>query len=275
MPKEPEKPKRPSSARGGGPRRAEDGRGPRSAGGASARGAPTTGPRASGARGRPADAPGRPSAGRDPSKDGAKKEGAKKASAKGAPAGSTAKSAAKGTAKSTAKGAKTAKASTGGGGTAGKAGNGKGGSGKGSGSGGRRGLRPALTSRAAILALVVCAIALSLAYPLREYVAQRSEIAQLQDELAERKEGVEDLQERREQLRDPDHIEREARTRLHYQYPGEQAYVVVSGDDPEYGEQGGEGPEDPWFTKLWKSVEAADDPGAGRERIPDAQPPGR
>ena len=30
-----------------------------------------------------------------------------------------------------------------------------------------------LTSRAAVLAVVVCAIALSLAYPVREYIAQR------------------------------------------------------------------------------------------------------
>ncbi|QRN81813.1 MAG: septum formation initiator family protein, partial [Nocardiopsis sp. BM-2018] len=47
-----------------------------------------------------------------------------------------------------------------------------------------------LTSRAAILALVVCAIALSLAYPLREYVMQQAQIAQLQDERARMEENV-------------------------------------------------------------------------------------
>jgi len=42
--------------------------------------------------------------------------------------------------------------------------------------------RVRLTSRAAVLAVVVCAIALSLAYPVREYIAQRRQIDQLQAE---------------------------------------------------------------------------------------------
>ena len=36
-----------------------------------------------------------------------------------------------------------------------------------------------LTGRAAVLAVVICAIALSLAYPVREYIAQRQQIDQL------------------------------------------------------------------------------------------------
>ena len=36
-----------------------------------------------------------------------------------------------------------------------------------------------LTGRAALLAVVICAIALSLAYPVREYIAQRQQIDQL------------------------------------------------------------------------------------------------
>ncbi len=50
---------------------------------------------------------------------------------------------------------------------------------------GRTGLRPVLTARpkltgrAAVLAIVVCAIALTLAYPVREYIADRRQIDQL------------------------------------------------------------------------------------------------
>ena len=40
--------------------------------------------------------------------------------------------------------------------------------------------RSRLTSRAAVLAVVLCAIALSLAYPVREYIAQRRQIDQLE-----------------------------------------------------------------------------------------------
>ncbi|MDA0566215.1 septum formation initiator family protein [Streptomonospora sp. S1-112] len=130
----------------------------------------------------------------------------------------------------------------------------------GSGGGARGGRpRPALTSRAAILALVICVIALSLAYPLREYLAQRARIAELREEQARAQQNVEQLQERREQLQDPTFIERAARTRLHYQYPGERAYVVVSEAD-EQDEQETEGSGEPWFTRLWLSVLEADRP---------------
>ncbi|MFD0777112.1 septum formation initiator family protein, partial [Streptomonospora algeriensis] len=139
------------------------------------------------------------------------------------------------------------------------------------GSGGGRS-RPALTSRAAILALVICVIALSLAYPLREYLAQRARIAELREEQAQTEQAVGELRERREELRDPAFIEREARTRLHYQYPGERAYVVVS-DKDEKDADADAGSGEPWFTRLWQSVLEADSPQQA-QRIPEAEPTG-
>lgn len=118
-----------------------------------------------------------------------------------------------------------------------------------------------LTSRAAILALVVCMIALSLAYPLREYVAQRAQIAQLQDERARMEESVRELRQREEELSQDVYIEREARLRLHYQYPGETAYIVVRPDAEEDAEDDA-GPSEPWFVTLWRSVEEADAPSS-------------
>lgn len=119
--------------------------------------------------------------------------------------------------------------------------------------------RPALTSRAAVLALLVCVIALSLAYPLREYIAQRAQIAQLKEERERTREAVAELAERYEELRDPAYIEREARSRLHYQYPGEQAYIILGGT-PEEETAEEAGPVDPWFVELWDSVVEADRP---------------
>ncbi|MDT0327964.1 FtsB family cell division protein [Nocardiopsis lambiniae] len=119
-----------------------------------------------------------------------------------------------------------------------------------------------LTSRAAILALVVCVIALSLAYPLREYVAQRAQIAQLQEERSRMEESVRDLREREQALGSDEYVEREARLRLHYRYPGEIAYIVIRPEDE--ADDGVEaGPGEPWFTALWRSVRAADDPSVG------------
>lgn len=133
--------------------------------------------------------------------------------------------------------------------------------------------RPALTSRAAILALVLCAITLSLAYPLREYIAQRSEIAQLRETRAELEDSVDELEERKEQLEDPAHIEREARTRLHYQYPDEYAYVVLDSGDDDAGTGAEEAAStETWFARLWRSVGAADTSSTPPDEVPDARP---
>src|SRR5512139_4259505 len=88
-------------------------------------------------------------------------------------------------------------------------------------SGDRSASRGHLTSRAAVLAVVVCAIGLSLAYPVREYIAQRQEIAQLrhQERIAQRE--VEELALRKQRLGDESYIKREARRRVNYCMPGE------------------------------------------------------
>jgi cell division protein FtsB len=121
-------------------------------------------------------------------------------------------------------------------------------------------VRPTLTSRAAILALVVCVIALSLAYPLREYILQRAQIAELQEERARMESSVRELREREAALGDDDYVEQEARTRLHYQYPEETAYIVIRPETDAEAEDEAE-PTEPWFTSLWRSVEQADSPG--------------
>lgn len=91
------------------------------------------------------------------------------------------------------------------------------------------GARPSgqLTTRAAVLGLVVCALVLSLAYPVRQYLAQRTEIASLVKENAKREQNVQDLQRRQRQLADPAYIRAQARSRLQYAYPGDSTYIVV------------------------------------------------
>ncbi|TDD84875.1 septum formation initiator family protein [Actinomadura darangshiensis] len=129
------------------------------------------------------------------------------------------------------------------------------------GGGARRG-NPALTSRAAILAVVVCAIALSLAYPVREYIAQRKEIADLRRQEAASRRQVEILAQRKQQLGDKSYIEREATRRLHYCRPGVKCYIVLdgSGGDGQQSRKGGTAARPPWYETLWRSVEAADRP---------------
>jgi cell division protein FtsB len=117
-----------------------------------------------------------------------------------------------------------------------------------------------LTSRAAILALVVCAIALSLAYPVREYIAQRQEIAELKHSERVAQQRVEQLEQQKRRLADPSYIKREAKRRLHYCMPGEKCYVVLDGSGGAGGqqEQSGQPRKPSWYETLWRSVEAAD-----------------
>jgi cell division protein FtsB len=120
--------------------------------------------------------------------------------------------------------------------------------------------RSHLTSRAAILAIVMCAIALSLAYPVREYVAQRREIAELRHQERVAQQQVEELALRKERLGDESYIKREARRRLHYCMPAEKCYVVLDGNGAtgRQGGQGAAGRTPPWYATLWRSVEEAD-----------------
>ncbi|MEU4826576.1 FtsB family cell division protein [Actinomadura citrea] len=129
-------------------------------------------------------------------------------------------------------------------------------------SGRTRRSNPALTSRAAILAVVMCAIALSLAYPVREYIAQRKEIADLRRQEAVSRRQVEILAQRKQQLGDKSYIEREATRRLHYCRPDVKCYIVLDGGegDGQQSRKSGTESRPPWYETLWRSVEAADRP---------------
>jgi cell division protein FtsB len=125
--------------------------------------------------------------------------------------------------------------------------------------------RPQLTGRAAILAIVVCAIAMSLAYPVREYIAQRRGIAELQAEKAKVEQDRRALAIQAEQIRDPNWIKRTAKERLYYCGPGEKCYVVMeppAAHDKTAVKQ--PAAQAPWYETLWESIEAADS-GTGRK----------
>jgi cell division protein FtsB len=115
-----------------------------------------------------------------------------------------------------------------------------------------------LTGRAALLAVVICAIALSLAYPVREFIAQRQQIDQLQAQQATLTEQVRALQQQGVELSQTWYIEEQARAQLHMCFPDEQCYEVVSGQPAKTAATARQAPADPWYAKLWDSVQKAD-----------------
>ena len=109
------------------------------------------------------------------------------------------------------------------------------------------------TRRAAILALVVCVLALTVVVPLRNYVSQREELASVTQRQAALATEVAALQAERARLSDPAEIEAQARSRLGYVLPGEVPYVVQLPTGPTGpSDQAGNGAL--WYRTLWRQV---------------------
>jgi cell division protein FtsL len=116
-----------------------------------------------------------------------------------------------------------------------------------------------LTGRAAVLAVVICAIALSLAYPVREYISQRRQIDQLVAQQQTMLTQVKNLQAEQARLASRPYIEQLARQELDMCYPGTQCYIVAGGQ--ERGSAAARAPRPglaPWYAKIWQSVKQAD-----------------
>ncbi|MFE3444403.1 septum formation initiator family protein [Nocardia sp. NPDC059180] len=113
------------------------------------------------------------------------------------------------------------------------------------------------TGKAVILAMVVCALALTLAVPMRTYFSQRAEAAQLAQERRQLEADLAFLRDRRAQQLDPAYIRSEAKDRLRLVPPGETPYIVQVPGIEAPARPGPTTPSkepDPWYTGLWRSV---------------------
>jgi cell division protein FtsL len=115
-----------------------------------------------------------------------------------------------------------------------------------------------LTGRAAALAVVICVIALSLAYPVREYIDQRGQIDQLVAQQHAMLAQVRNLQAQQARLSDPSYIEQVARQDLDMCFPGATCYIVEGGQSPISATPAPRPAAAPWYAKLWRSVQQAD-----------------
>ncbi|MCW2622052.1 MAG: ftsL2 [Frankiales bacterium] len=124
-----------------------------------------------------------------------------------------------------------------------------------------------LTTRAAVLGLVLCALVVTLAIPLRELLAQHSQIAGLQADQSAAEQRVAELAQQKRLLEDPTYVAALARQRLHFVKPGETAYVVLAPEQPAAlatapATRVNADARSPWYSQLWGSVEEADKPVA-------------
>lgn len=131
--------------------------------------------------------------------------------------------------------------------------------------------RSKLTGRAALLALVLCALVVALAYPMRQYIAQRSDIADQRKEAKQAQQRVEQLREEKARWQDDEYVKTQARKRLHFLLPGESGYTVVD-PAPSAADGGSDvrrssdeaAAHRPWYDNFWDSVDHADAAGSPR-----------
>jgi cell division protein FtsB len=89
--------------------------------------------------------------------------------------------------------------------------------------------RPLFTGRAILLGALILLLALTLAGPVRQYLAGRAELVHLAAEGQELDHRVQELRTQLAREGDPAYTQREARERLTYVLPGDRLVVVVDG----------------------------------------------
>jgi cell division protein FtsB len=123
--------------------------------------------------------------------------------------------------------------------------------------------RPLFTGRGMLLGALVLLLALTLAGPVRQYVAGRAELVRLAAEGRDLDQRAADLQEQLQRQGDPAYAERQARERLTYVLPGDRLVIVddgrtVEGDADAQPTRGTAGDPVPWYEGLLESVSTAD-----------------
>lgn len=88
-------------------------------------------------------------------------------------------------------------------------------------------VRRGISGRAMAFGTVLLVLAITLAPPLQRYFAQRAQINALQSQLRESKSALEQATRDLAQWNDPKFVASQARSRLHFVFPGERQYIVL------------------------------------------------
>jgi hypothetical protein len=111
--------------------------------------------------------------------------------------------------------------------------------------------------------MILVALLLAYAYPVRVYLGQQAEIAALEQHQAAQRSELAELAVQRAKWDDDEYVKTQAR-RLHYITPGDIPFVVI--DDQAPTDRGvartplSATKPTPWYGTLWSSIQAADRP---------------
>jgi hypothetical protein len=110
--------------------------------------------------------------------------------------------------------------------------------------------------------MVLIGLLLAYAYPVRVYLAQQAEIEGLAEQQRVQRQRIDSLADERAKWDDPEFVKAKAKKELHYVLPGETPLIPLpdqaSGGSAETAPAPGQSQAaDPWYSKLWSSVEVA------------------
>jgi cell division protein FtsB len=120
-----------------------------------------------------------------------------------------------------------------------------------------------MTGRATALCLVLIALMLAYAYPVRLYLEQEAQIQQLQSTQAAERARISSLSAQSAEWNDPAFIKAQARARFFMVPPGTKTYVVLTPPTAAPASTA-KAATTPWYGQLWSNIRGADDPGAAR-----------
>jgi cell division protein FtsB len=86
-------------------------------------------------------------------------------------------------------------------------------------------------ARSLLVATVLLLLGVTLAPPLQRYFTQRAQISALESQLNDSKITLQKAAEELAKWNDPKYVASQARSRLHYVYPGERQYIVLGAPD--------------------------------------------
>lgn len=84
-----------------------------------------------------------------------------------------------------------------------------------------------ISTRLLILAIVLFAVAVTLAPPIQHYFAQRAQISALEADVKSNRIKLAEARAELERWKDPNYIKSQARSRLHFVLPGERQYIIL------------------------------------------------
>lgn len=118
-----------------------------------------------------------------------------------------------------------------------------------------------ISGRSLAFATVLLILAITLAPPLHSFFTQRAQISAYAGQLAASQKTLQDAEKELTLWSDPSYVASQARIRLHYVFPGERAYVVLTGGNsavpqtvPVLPIEGVVPGSVPWYTRVLATV---------------------